>query len=179
MDILTFVSKAIENLAWPIVLITSLWLFRLPLSALLDAIKEAKLKIAREKGGITIEGELNTIREKIEKSPEKALPDHVQKLVASSPKRAIEESWRDLEQSATAAIPVSTTLPTITTPIKIADMLLDKKILNQNEAEAFLKLYELKTYATKPGSMYVTDTSTATAYSNLAYSLAEKFKPKG
>ncbi len=174
MDILTFLSKAIESLAWPGVIIVALFLFRTPISSLLDAIKEAKLKIAKKKGGLTIEGELNTVREKLEKAPSKALPEPVKKLAATSPTQAIETSWRDLEQSATATMSVATHM----SPLKIADMLLDRKILNENEAEAFYKLYEIKSEATKPESAFTTDVSSAATYSSLAYTLSEKIKKR-
>jgi hypothetical protein len=135
---MTFTSKAIESLAWPVVLVAVLWLFRPPLTALINAIKDAKFKVS--KGDTTIEGELNTVREKLEKVQEKQLPEPIKQLVSSSPARAIEESWRGLEK--TAATSLSATM--VMAPLKMADALVDKNILNQREAEAFYKLFEIK-----------------------------------
>lgn len=173
MDILTFLSKAIENLSWPIVVVTVLWLFRSPFTALLNAIKDAKFKISR--GETTIEGELNTVREKIKKVSEKPLPERVKKSISESPIQAIESSWRDLEQTATATVAVSTPLSLL----KIADLLIDKNFLSEKEAEAFYRLYEIKDEATKPCSRYITDAGSALTYSNLAYTLSERIKEKG
>ncbi|CAN5844199.1 hypothetical protein BH20PSE1_BH20PSE1_17050 [soil metagenome] len=169
LDFLTFLSKAVDSLAWPAAVLAALWFFRTPFVALLEAIKEAKFKIAS--GGTTIEGELNTVREKLEKGP----AGQVKKLVSASPTKAIETSWQELEQSAAASLSVSTQLA----PLRIADLLLEKDILNEKEAEAFYKLYEIKDEATRPNSKFLTDVSSASTYSSLAHTLSEKIKQKG
>lgn len=172
MDFLTFLSNVIENLAWPGVVIGAFLLFRKPLTELLNAIKEAKFRI--ERGGTTIEGELNTVRQKVPGVSEQTVPEHVKKLATSSPAQAIETSWHDLEESATAAASISMGM----SPIKIADTLIDKQILDEHEAEAFYRLYEIKDEATRPGTGLVTDVSSASAYSSIAYTLSEKIKQK-
>ncbi len=172
MDLLTFFSKAIESLAWPAVVVVALWLFRSPLTALLEAIKDAKFKIS--KGETTIEGELNTVREKLPSAPAKPLPEPIKQLVIKSPPRAIEEMWVDLEKTAAKSLSATTQLA----PLKIADMLVDRNILNQQEAEAFYRLYEIKDEVTKPGSRFVTDVSSASTYGSLAQTLSEKIKKR-
>jgi hypothetical protein len=173
VDFLTFLSKVVDSLAWPAMFLTALWLFRTSLVALLEAIKEAKFKIAS--GGTTIEGELNTVREKLEKGLAKPVPEQLEKLVSTSPTKAVETSWQELKQSAAASLSVSTQSP----PLRIADLLLEKDILNEKEAEAFYKLYEIEEEATRPNSKFLTDVSSASTYSSLAYALSEKIKQKG
>lgn len=173
MDLLTFLSNIIDSLAWPGVIITTLWIFRQPLSQLIDAIRNAKFKY--EKGGISIEGELNTVREKAPSIVEQEPPEDIRNLAISSPVKAIDKSWHDLEASATTAASISTSVP----PIKIADTLIDQKILTQSEAEAFYKMYEIQEAATKPCSKVITDASSASAYSGIAHGLTAKIMGVG
>ena len=170
MDLLTFISTAIESLAWPVVVIAALCLFRPPLTALINAIKDAKFKVST--GDTTLEGELNTVRQKLEKVSEKQLAEPIKQLASSSPARAIEESWLELKKTAAGSISETTEMA----PLKIADMLVDKNILTRREAEAFYKLFEINDEVTKPGSRYVTDPSSASAYGSLAQTLSEKIR---
>lgn len=173
MDFLTFLSNAIESLAWPGAIIAILWLFRDSLRRLIDAILSATFKY--EKGDLTIAGELNTVREKLSSNIETEPPGDIRSLAESSPVKAIDKSWHDLEASATSATSISTSV----SPIKIADTLIDKNILSESEAEAFYKLYEIQEAATKPDSTIITDASSASAYSGIAYGLSKKIKGVG
>jgi len=172
MDVLTFLAKVIDSVAWPAVVVTILWLFRPPLISLINAIKEAKFKIFR--GETTIEGELNTVREKIEAAPKAALPDPIKQLATQSPNQAIERSWKNLEQTASAAVSASASLPVL----RIADLLIENKVLEAPEAEAFFKLYEIQKEAIRPEGRYVADVSSATSYGSLAYALSKRIKPE-
>lgn len=168
MDLMTFISKAIEDLAWPAVVVMVLCLFRSPLTDLINTIKDAKFKLS--KGEMILEGELSTVREKIEKVQEKQLPEQIKQLASSSPKQAIEESWRDLQAAAVKSVAATPA----TAPLKIADMLIDKNILTEPEAEAFFKLFEINEQIARPQSRYVTAPGSASDYSSLALTLSDK-----
>src|SRR5450759_3819723 len=153
MDILTFITKVVESIAWPVVVVAVLTLFRSPITDLINAIKDAKFKYS--KGETTIEGELNTVRKKLGAAAKTFLPELVKKLEAASPSETIEKSWHDLEQTAASSMAISSQI----SPFRIADMLVDKSILSEKEAEAFYRLYEIKDEVTKPDSSFVTDVS--------------------
>lgn len=170
MDILTFLSNVIDGLAWPGSLLVALWLFRRPLSSLIDAVRNAKFRYA--KGETSIEGELETIREKVPTLPQTQPPHEVRGLSQSSPLQAIDKSWEHLEASAIAAASIS--MPVL--PLKVAGTLIDKNILTPTEAEAFYRMYEIRKEVTKPGTRFITDTSSASAYSSLAYGLSERIR---
>ncbi|MCU7883827.1 MAG: hypothetical protein KZQ82_06460 [Candidatus Thiodiazotropha sp. (ex Lucinoma annulata)] len=173
MDFLTFLANIIDNLAWPGLIFATLWLFKVPLGLLIDAIRNAKFKYIR--GETSIEGELNTIREMNPSIEEREPPDNVKTLAESSPLKAISESWRKLEASASTA----TAMPSFEPPIKIADTLIDKNILSISETEAFYKLFEIQKEVTKPDSRLITDVSSASTYSSIAYGLSDKIEGSG
>ena len=164
MDILKFLSTVIGYLAWPIVVVSMLCLFRSPLTELINAIKEAKFKIS--KGETTIEAELNTVHEIIQEVP--IISKEAKKIAVESPTKVIEYSWKELENALNSKS-ISTALP----PMKIAVSLVDKYILDEREAEAFYKLSEIKDKALKPEYKYMFDVSSASTYSSLATSMAD------
>lgn len=173
MDFLTFLSNIINSVALPGSILVALWIFRIPLTELLNAITNAKFRYS--KGETTIEAELNALREKTPSIQEIDPPEEILNLVKTSPTKAINRSWKDLEASATAAASVSTP----SSPIKIADMLLDKNILSQNEAEAFYKMHEIQEATTHSDSKFITDVSSASLYSGIAYGLTQKISGTG
>lgn len=89
-----------------------------------------------------------------------------------SPIKAIERSWENLEETASAAV----TIKEPTSSIQIADMLIDKKLLSPSEAEAFYDMREIMQEVTRPGSIFVTDVSSASTYSSYATDLTEKIR---
>lgn len=170
MDILTFISNTIENLAWPVFIFATLVLFRKPITSLIEAIKYAQLKY--KKDGVSLDLELKTLEEKHPALPKKAPSEELNKLVKESPIKAIEKSWDNLEETASAAV----TIKEPTSLIQIADMLIDKKFLSPSEAEALYDMREIKQEATRPGSIFVTDVSSASTYSSYATGLTEKIR---
>lgn len=166
MDFLTFLSNVINSLAWPSSMVFALWLFRTPLSNLIEAIKRAKFKY--ETNGTKVEAELDAIRNVVDKH----IPDKIKELVHKEPVKAIKEAWHDLEETATSSIAISK-------PISIsqlADDLVVKKILSEPEAKALYKLHELKDIATK-GYETITEASSG-SYASTAYALSEIIKKK-
>ena len=109
-------------------------------------------------------------REKVPGASEKKVPQDVKALATSSPVKAIERSWHDLEESATAAASITTHV----SPIKLAGTLIDKSILTEQEAQALYQLHEIQQQVIKPGTKIITDVSSASNYSNIAYALSEK-----
>lgn len=174
MDALAFLLKAMEILVWPVAVILGLYILRGPIGEFIVSIADAKLKV--KSGDTTIEARLGTVQEKLEKTVRpKPLPPPLKKLVSSSPAEAIDLSWRNLEATATASAGAGTHIA----PITVAGLLLDKKILNENEAGAFYTLYEVRNAVTKPDGKVVTDVSSASTYSTLANALTETIKERG
>lgn len=143
-----------------------------PITELIRVIKDAKFKI--EKNGITLEGELSIAHQKVPNASINKVPKDIKDLATSSPNKAIERSWHDLEESATAAASISTQI----SPIKLADTLIDKSILTEPEAEALYQLHEIQQQVKSPSSKFITDVSSASNYSSIAYSLTEKIRDK-
>lgn len=174
MDFLTFLANTLEHLAWPAVVVAGAWMFRVPITGLLDALKNAKLTVSRKDGGVTIESELNTVREKLEVPQQAALPAPIPKIAGESPKQVIEQAWNEVEESAGAAMSIKTRPPAF----EMANQLVQRQILNPPEAEAYYKLHEISAQVTKPESTFVTDVSSAASYSSLAHVLVERIRKR-
>lgn len=172
MDILTFLEKIIDSLVWPAVVVTALYLFRGSLNALIDSITNATFRW--KKGDITVR--LNTVREILKKAPEKALPKEVPNLVPSSPEQVIDLSWRQLETTATSSL---SAVPSQFPPLRLANMLVERKVLDEHQAEAFYRLYEIRNDALDARGGIVTDVSSSAAFSSIANSLVDEIKKKG
>lgn len=170
MDILTFLSSIIDSLAWPGFIFGVIWFFRMPLAKLIDAIRDATFKY--NKGDISVEVQLNTVREKAPSIEAQTPPQEVSKLVKSSPSEAIDRAWQLLEVSASAATSTSMPAP----PLKIAEALMESQIFTPNEAEAFYKMYEIREEANKPHRKPYTDVSSASAYTDLAYGMQKSIE---
>ncbi len=166
MDILTFISNLIDTLAWPIVVIFIAFIFRSPLTNLINRIRSV------EKDGDKYRVDLDKATKDIKDISEKNVPREVQTLVHESPKEALQRSWVDLETSASSA----TNLSLGSSPLKIADTLVATNYLSENEGQAYYELAKLKNEALGEKT-YITD-STSGYYASVAYTLANKIKGK-
>lgn len=101
MDSLTFISKAIESLAWPIAATYIAWLLRKEIQSLLPFIKRLKAGPVEAE----FDQELRSLRvgtkarepERQEESASKAQTDPLLDLAARNPRSAILEAWRTVE----------------------------------------------------------------------------------
>ena len=101
MDTLTFVSKLIEALAWPLSLAFVAWLLRAEIRELLRLVKKLKAGPVEAE----FDREIHTLRAEAEAgklSPEPALSagsqsDPLLDLAARHPRAAILEAWRSVE----------------------------------------------------------------------------------
>lgn len=173
MDILTFLTKVIDSLVWPIVVVAALGLFRAPLSALIDSLRNATLKW--KKGDSTFEARLDTVRKELKDVTATASQKVTPPPAVEPSQQIIEKSWRELESTAASTLSTSGGVP----PLKLANMLLERKILNEKEADAFYRLYELRTDALTSNSGTYTDVSSGSAFSSVAGSLAYEIKKRG
>jgi len=173
MDFFTFISNVVDSLAWPGLIFMALWIFKKPLGELIDAIKNAKFKI--EKNGTTVEAELFTVRKSLEGLKVKQAPSDIKKLSESSPAEAINISWKNLEQKAKEAALSSNEA----SPIEIAGTLINKKIFSPEEGNAFYKMYEIREKAKESGGKEITDVSSASTYSDIAFGLSKKIELSG
>ncbi|PZN71654.1 MAG: hypothetical protein DM484_25895 [Candidatus Methylumidiphilus alinenensis] len=97
MDKLTFISEIIKSLAWPLVAITGICVFRNEIKRLISKIKKGKIGTSE----FEFEKELEVLSEKTFKTenPPK-ITEREKALAASDPNGAIIKTWLEIEHSA-------------------------------------------------------------------------------
>ena len=166
MDIITFLSKVIDSLAWPGVVMLLAYMFRLPLTNLINRIRSIY------KEGNKFGLKLGSMTQSNPDASEKNVPEEVKSLSRKLPIKAVEKSWETLEDTAVGATQIS--MPSSLTTI--AGTLVNNNILTKQEAEIFFELGNLKDEALS-GKEIITDVSSG-SYANIAYTLAGKIKDK-
>lgn len=144
----------------------AIWTFREQIGFLIKNINKARII----KGEFSAEILINNIKNEVPSIVVKESPQDVRKLAEDSPMEAIDMAWQDLADTASSA----TSLQTTASPIAVADALIEKKIFDQKEAEAFYKMYDIRKDVTDPSSIYVTNVASANAYTDFAYGLEDK-----
>lgn len=150
MDFLTFVSKAIESLAWPLVIVFLLHRHKQIFSKLLTSLTSLKI-------GEHFNATFSAEADKIAKESEEELPQDrsgaqltlEEKLLLLPPRLAILDSWKMVENAIVASIDKNKLLPEIRTmkeelilrsPLKASNLLRHSGFLNPKQAELMNKL---------------------------------------
>lgn len=109
MDILTFIAKLADSLAWPLVVVITLILLRRPLSELLPQVKKLRYKELEAEFGREVaqidEKVSSELPEKVQAAP---LPESAESkllnLAGIAPNAAVLEAWKSIEESARSLI---------------------------------------------------------------------------
>ena len=109
MDSLTFVSRLIEAIAWPVFAVVAVLLLRKPIVKLLPTLQRAKYKDWELEFGEKLEEAENKadqvqlphseLSPGEESRPEKTLRYRVEQLASVSARAAVAEAWREVEES--------------------------------------------------------------------------------
>lgn len=154
MDKLTFISKMVESMAWPMVVGFSVYFLRDSIAQLLKPlykIKYGELEMEFTKG-------VKDVAEKVEvgfplsgtKGEHDQVKDRILQLIPISPKAAIIEAWRHLEAVAIDAAQescIELTDAALRKPIYIGEALQRNGFINEETLQTFKKLRELRNEA--------------------------------
>ena len=180
MDWLTFTSKAIEALAWPVAAIALVVLLRKEISKLTPFIKKVKAGPLEAE----FEREVKQLKEIKESNPEQTKPAQAKpadtasknflfQLAELHPRSAILESWVRVEAAARAvladkSLPVAK--PGYLPAARLAEPLAQQEVLNQGQVTLFHELRRLRNEVAHAQGFEPTQES-ARAYIDLASSL--------
>jgi hypothetical protein len=104
MDWLTFLTKIIEALSWPMALLISVLLIRRPLLTAVPFLRKLKYSDVE----IEFTQEVSSLRREVSEvksetnllvSDSPRIPDHVLQLAAISPRAAVLEAWKEVENA--------------------------------------------------------------------------------
>ena len=103
MDVYTFLADLVKALAWPIVVIVIVFMLRKPLAGLIPLLQRLKFKDLELEFGQKIERVRAEARSELPiEHPSPGLPadaqDRILKLAEVSPRSAVIDAWRELEQ---------------------------------------------------------------------------------
>ncbi|MFC1481564.1 hypothetical protein ACFL6E_04905 [Candidatus Neomarinimicrobiota bacterium] len=182
MDWLTFISKLIESLAWPVSILVLLYIIRKELPTIVARIKKFKYKGFELEFGQPVRA--------VEKDVARAIPDvpepvavsaqsHEQKrdrlnsMAEFSPASAIVSSWLQVEAAAIDIIRKKdiARFKTRPGPMGIRDYLIEEEILDKKQIAIFEQLRKLRNKAIHVDDIEFTSESVA-SYINSALKLA-------
>lgn len=180
MDWLTFISSLVGSLAWPIVVLTGLYMFRRSIRDLVPSIRRLKYKEFEADFGRELE-EVKKITSDI--SDIKKLPDYssdgkFQKLltVASvAPNAAVLEAFREVEFAARNRLEKENSTPDMSSaaPYRLIQRILEAKgILDRKGIKVFDELRTLRNKVAHAGE-YEISPAQATEYVEISWTIIE------
>lgn len=104
MDWLTFLTKIIEALSWPMALLISVLLIRRPLLTAMPFLRKLKysdveIEFTQEVSSLRKEVSDVKIETNLPLSDSHRIPDHVLQLATISPRAAVVEAWKEVENA--------------------------------------------------------------------------------
>ena len=177
MDCLTFISKIIESLAWPVAAVVLVVVLRDEISKLAPFLKRVKAGPLEAE----FEREVKELKEATveqTKAAETPQPDTVSKsflfqLAELHPRSAILESWVRIEAAARVVLAekaVSVSNPSYIPAARLAEPLAQQEVLSQKQVTLFHELRRLRNEVAHAQGFEPTQES-ARAYIDLASSL--------
>ncbi|MFM4917770.1 hypothetical protein NRL00_09465 [Aeromonas dhakensis] len=158
MDYLTFISKAIESLAWPVTIITLIFLIRKELPEIVRLLRRFKYKDIELEFGAATKAIANEIKEvvpaiqknmKIAGMSKSEIKLRLDAIAELAPRAAILEAWLQVEAAAADVIRqkglgASTPYPA---PLRLRESLQKSGILNTRQLAIFEQLRTLRNEA--------------------------------
>ena len=183
MDWLQFIASVVGNLVWPATIIAGFFILKSQLPALFPFVEKLKYK--------DFEVEFRKSVQELSEKSRAALPapevddqetaprDRLYTLAELSPRSAILEAWLQVETAAAQAIqsrePQLATKTRMASPLRLADMLNRREIINGQQMEIFHRLRDLRNKAVHIGdaTFHVDEVM---EYIDLASSLASQIR---
>ena len=158
MDALTFLSKLIESLAWPAIVVWLLWYLKEHLPALAKSLR--KLKVSG------VETEFEKQAEKLAAETRTAIPAEppsedpevvrLKQIAEISPRAAIVEAWVRVETNAAEVVrKAGLRVPSAPGPIQLLNSLKQLEVLTPPQVSAFKHLRALRNMAVHGADMEV------------------------
>ncbi len=153
MDCLSFVVEMVKALIWPGCVIAAIIVLRKPLSDMfgaLEKIKYSELEIEFKSEVERLQTQVGSELPLPRTGKPPVIPDSITKIAAISPKAAVIESWRYVEQCALqAAMKNGITIDDVSLrkPLKVAERLLEKKKIDESTYAIFRRLRILRNEA--------------------------------
>lgn len=159
MDALTFISKLVEALVWPAIVVWLLWYLKEHLPALARSLRKLKFS------GVEMEFEKQA--EKLATETETAIPAtppfedpaiaRLRQIGEISPRAAIVEAWVRVEINAAEVVRrAGLQMPTAPGPLQLLSSLKQLGVLTAPQVSAFRHLRELRNMAVHAMDMDVT-----------------------
>ena len=159
MDWLTFISKLVEALAWPAVVVGVLWFLKEHLPELARSVRKLKFS--------DLEVEFGKEASQLAAETQRALPDartqedpevvRLRGIAEISPRAAIVEAWVRVEQAAAAVVKKGMLrLPASPGPLQLLRALQQLDVLTPPQVSAFEHLRSLRNMAVHGTDMEVT-----------------------
>lgn len=182
MDILTFTSKLVEALVWPITILFIILILRRPILNLIPFLqrfkfKELELEFDKKVHELVTEAKL-TLPEDINKFADEPSAQKLAGLAEISPRASILESWLELENAALDAIKkndIHITNQELRSPLSLGNALEKAGVIDGNKLSIFHKLRNLRNAATHAYD-FALDPMSAIEFSRLALSLAKSIR---
>jgi hypothetical protein len=180
MDSLSFTVEMVKALIWPCCVFIVAIVLRKPLSNLLVMLNKVKyndleIEFKSEIGRLQMHATSELPFPKSAKPL--GVPDSIAKIAAVSPKAAVIESWRYVEQCALQAAmknKISIDEVSLRKPLKIAEKLLDEKMIDEPTYGIFKKLRILRNEAEHYNKAKI-EVDDAISYAMLAERLCSLF----
>ncbi|MGJ7610111.1 MULTISPECIES: hypothetical protein [unclassified Variovorax] len=159
MDVLTFISKLVEALAWPAIVVWLLWYLKEHLPALARSLRKLKfsgLEMEFEKQAEQLAAETQTA---IPATPPFEDPDiaRLRQIGEISPRAAIVEAWVRVETNAAEVVrQAGLHMPNAVGPLQLLNSLKQLDVLTAPQVNAFRHLRELRNMAVHAVDMDVT-----------------------
>lgn len=183
MDVLTFISEIIKALAWPLAVVTLVFLLRRPVIEVFPLLrrlkyKDIELEFAQELS--QLEAEVRAIAEKKgEEAPSiTSTSSNLLNLVSYSARAAIMEAWLEVESSSIAVAssfwgqPPNNVLKSMP---KLGEYLLQCNVIDENQLIVFNKLRQLRNKAAHAQDLELSEDD-ARSYVILASDLAKHIR---
>ncbi len=179
MDWLTFITKLVEALAWPVVVLIAVSLFRQPIIDLIPTLrrfryKEFEMEFGREL--LETQHRVAVIRPT---EPQVRLADvetfaRLHHVAAAAPSAAVLEAWREVER-ATAEVASSYGLTATGGSWELFLGLHNQKVLDSTEMEALEGLRKLRNKVAHARDGEVSEAQ-ALQYAEIALTMAERIR---
>lgn len=149
-----FISNLIESLAWPLTIIIGLFILRKPIRIIISSLKYFKygdVELQFSEGIKRLEKKVNS-----EMSDGKntqnivKFKDRVFEIIKISPKYAIIEVWKEIEIEINRIIiekKIKIELKDKNKPIKLIEILFQKKIIEKSQADIIIEMRKLRNEA--------------------------------
>ncbi|WP_415755722.1 hypothetical protein [Pseudomonas leptonychotis] len=178
MDALTFISKAIESVAWPAAVVLLALMLKKPIADVIPLLrklkyKELELEFSREVAELKADATITTPTKENQTTTETASENRLLQLVNFSTRAAVMEAWLEVESAATAVASLFWDAPpneAVRNYPKLGEYLFQCKVINQKQLETFNKLKQLRNKAAHAEDLNLSEND-ARAYIELASAL--------